>query len=622
VERGALVLWKVSAQDASLRPTSVVLGNGLTQARTYDPNGEQLKTGMLTTAAGAARLQEGYDYDAIGSVVKRLQYWDQGGFQEDFTYDVLNRVETSTVQGQAQQTFRYDAAGNMLSKTGVGTGDYVYPKQGATAVRPHAVKSIPGLGAFTYDDNGNLKQGAGRTTTWTSFDMPLKITGTGVSAQFVYGPEHQRTRQSRGDGTSVIYAGAQEVERSAGGVTVKTYWPLGIGVEIDRPNTATELNWLHTDRLGSVMGITDGQGVLKEKLAYDAWGKRRTTDGAPVDGTPTPNSIDGKVDNRGFTGHEMLDQLDLVHMNGRVYDPLVARFMSGDPLIQNPMDGQNYNRYSYVLNNPTNNTDPTGFACKNGGEVEGDCPNVPQVEVPGKTTNYGKDIGTFSTRGTVGFSGGMSVVTIIGSFGKAPHREANAKFGGGGSANNDKPLQAAGCGQCNRLPDREDGPSEPEQPGLVEKHVNKNPCLYMRCTPWQEAQAAFTGMHSMVGEAWFKFTATVGSMLPIGGLGPVVVEKGVVPVFSNGMTITQVGENVIGWSKGPKGAMEALSNMTPQRAQEILQIITPAETKAIGEFYRQTEKYLMVNNPAALKATPTPTLRAELAEKILKLGGN
>ena len=349
VERGSLVLWKVSAQDASLRPTSVALGNGLTQAWTYDPNGDQLKTGMLTTAAGAARLQEGYDYDAIGSVVRRLQYWDQGGFQEDFTYDVLNRVETSTVLGQAQQTFRYDAAGNLLSKTGVGTGDYVYPKQGATAVRPHAVKSIPGLGAFTYDDNGNLKQGAGRTTTWTSFDMPLKITGTGASAQFVYGPEHQRTRQSRSDGTSVIYAGAQEVERSAGGVTVKTYWPLGIGVEIDRPNSATELNWLHNDRLGSVMGITDGQGVLKEELAYDAWGKRRTMDGAPVDGTATPNSIDGKVDNRGFTGHEMLDQLDLVHMNGRVYDPFVARFMSGDPLIQSPTNGQSYNRYSAVV---------------------------------------------------------------------------------------------------------------------------------------------------------------------------------------------------------------------------------------------------------------------------------
>ncbi len=48
-------------------------------------------------------------------------------------------------------------------------------------------------------------------------------------------------------------------------------------------------------------------------------------------------------------------------MNGRVYDPLVARFLSGDPLIQDPVSGQSYNRYSYVLNNPTNLVDPTGY---------------------------------------------------------------------------------------------------------------------------------------------------------------------------------------------------------------------------------------------------------------------
>jgi RHS repeat-associated protein len=154
----------------------------------------------------------------------------------------------------------------------------------------------------------------------------------------------------------VFYAGAQEVETKAGLITVKTYWPHGLGVEIDRPSQPTELNWTHADRLGSPIALTDASGNFREKLAFDAWGKRRTTDGAS-----TPDSLDGQVDNRGFTGHEMLDQLDLVHMNGRVYDPLVARFVSGDPLVQDPTNGQNYSRYSYVFNNPTNLTDPTGF---------------------------------------------------------------------------------------------------------------------------------------------------------------------------------------------------------------------------------------------------------------------
>ncbi|MGB9992960.1 RHS repeat-associated core domain-containing protein, partial [Pseudoduganella rhizocola] len=70
----------------------------------------------------------------------------------------------------------------------------------------------------------------------------------------------------------------------------------------------------------------------------------------------------GVTDNRGFTGHEMLDQLDLVHMNGRIYEPLIARFLSADPLIQDPTHSQSYNRYAYVWNNPANLMDPTGFA--------------------------------------------------------------------------------------------------------------------------------------------------------------------------------------------------------------------------------------------------------------------
>jgi RHS repeat-associated protein len=190
----------------------------------------------------------------------------------------------------------------------------------------------------------------------------MTIAKGGVSGTFVYGPEHQRARQDRGDGTSVVYADRQETELGAGGsVTLKTYWPLGIGVEIDRPGKATELRWTHTDRLGSPVALSDEAGLVQEELAYDPWGKRRD----PVSHA-TPDTLDGKIDNKGFTNHEMLDQLDLVHMNGRVYDPFVARFLSGDPIIQDPTNGQNYDRYSYVFNNPTNFTDPTGFMCDGG----------------------------------------------------------------------------------------------------------------------------------------------------------------------------------------------------------------------------------------------------------------
>ncbi len=370
-QRDQLVLSRINKQDAAQQATEVVLGNGLTDTRTIDTAANRLKARSLgNSVTSQVRLTESYVFDSLGNINLRSQYWDSTGFSETFGYDELNRIINSQVSGQSQQVFSYDAVGNILSKTGVGTGSntYSYPVQGATSVRPHAVSSITGFGSFAYDDNGNLQTApSGRTATWTSFDMPASLSKGGTSASFVYGPEHQRTRQSRGDGSQLIYAGPQEVEtNSSGQRTVKTYWPSGIGVEIDRPpvgaNPATlEFNWTHTDRLGSVIAITASDGTLREKLAFDAWGKRRTLDGAPISGTPTPDSLDGVTDNRGYTGHEMLDQLDLVHMNGRIYDPLVAKFLSGDPILQDPMNGQSYNRYSYVMNNPTNLTDPTGF---------------------------------------------------------------------------------------------------------------------------------------------------------------------------------------------------------------------------------------------------------------------
>ena len=59
-------------------------------------------------------------------------------------------------------------------------------------------------------------------------------------------------------------------------------------------------------------------------------------------------------------------------MNGRIYDPLLGRFLSADTFIQAPMNLQSYNRYSYVLNNPLSLIDPTGFLVTVTGEKDKD----------------------------------------------------------------------------------------------------------------------------------------------------------------------------------------------------------------------------------------------------------
>lgn len=408
-ERGGLVLGRIDSMNASGQPTGLTLGNGLTEVRTPNPYTGRLSDAHLSKAGGQAMLQEGYGYDVLGNVLTRTEAWDVEAFSETFDYDALNRLKSSVVANVTEK-FCYDSVGNLLSKTGVGVpatsvadastiscdsaagrAAYTYPSQGAsvaegaTAPHPHAVQSIQGIdGTFVYDKNGNMLQGLGRTADWTSFDMPTKISNAkGISSSFIYGSEHQRVLQTRSDQSKEIYAGGQVVESGiANGqqsyLVVKTYWPAGLGLEIDDSRTGTTLSWTYVDRLGSPIAVFDEAGNLREKLAYDAWGKRRTLTGALSGGSNTPDNIDGKVDNRGFTNHEMLDQLDLVHMNGRVYEPLVGRFLSADPMLQDPMNGQSYNRYSYVMNNPTNLTDPTGFTSQS---VSDGCKRQPNCVV-------------------------------------------------------------------------------------------------------------------------------------------------------------------------------------------------------------------------------------------------
>jgi RHS repeat-associated protein len=94
-----------------------------------------------------------------------------------------------------------------------------------------------------------------------------------------------------------------------------------------------------------------------ERMAYDPWGRRRFVNG----GVDASDSLVGVNTDRGYTLHEHLDELGVIHMNGRVYDPYTARFMSADPFVQDAGNLQSYNRYSYVLNNPLAFTDPSGY---------------------------------------------------------------------------------------------------------------------------------------------------------------------------------------------------------------------------------------------------------------------
>ncbi|MEO8298515.1 MAG: RHS repeat-associated core domain-containing protein [Burkholderiales bacterium] len=128
--------------------------------------------------------------------------------------------------------------------------------------------------------------------------------------------------------------------------------------------TVVKVEYWHKDHLGSLAATTDHAGNVTARYAYDPFGKRRYASGVydangnvVVDWSAAVNS----GTDRGYTGHEHLDDVGIVHMNGRLFDPTLGIFLQGDPFIQSPDDLQNYNRYGYCLNNPLTCTDPTGF---------------------------------------------------------------------------------------------------------------------------------------------------------------------------------------------------------------------------------------------------------------------
>ena len=107
--------------------------------------------------------------------------------------------------------------------------------------------------------------------------------------------------------------------------------------------------------------ITDSSRQVIRALHFDPWGNVKADTNWTVFADREPGELvsDFRFD-RGFTGHEHYADLNLISMNGRLYDPVIARFFSPDNFVQEPGSTQSYNRYSYCLNNPLQYVDPSG----------------------------------------------------------------------------------------------------------------------------------------------------------------------------------------------------------------------------------------------------------------------
>lgn len=371
----------ITAVDASGNPTGeTYAGGNLTGTRTYSAATGQLQSVLYGSVGNANLRRLDYRYDVFGNLAKQSLNTNQS--VEDYEYDALQRLTEASRTGVASGAvnYTYDAIGNITSKSDFSTsaaGAYSYTG-GSCGGGPNAVKSVAlqagGSRAYCYDANGNMtSDSSGTALRYDHTQRPLKITRGGITSSFDYDVDGDRFRQVGAD--TVQYF--PTLERRTGKDT--TY--AGSVAIVTTTSGTRRVDYQLVDRLGSVDAIADANGNLIETRGYDAFGKPRTGswgDAARLASTATTP--------HGFTGHEHLNQLELIHMNGRVYDYNLGRFTGVDPVIQFPLNSQGLNPYSYILNNPMSGTDPTGYCVAETGTNIKSCVDVTAVESNGTRT--------------------------------------------------------------------------------------------------------------------------------------------------------------------------------------------------------------------------------------------
>ena len=361
-----IIYETIEEQTARGQLKTLSLSNGYTVSQAHDED-----TGLITsigTSMGNVEAQYmTYHWDSLGNLIHR---WDEHLEEyEAFCYDDMNRVVDAgrvmnldcTALTHTNGEYRYDGMGNLTQKTGV---NYLYEKTGNAG--PHAVTKV-GNNSYSYDLNGNVLSDGSRSYAYTTFDQAYSITKGTESVQFWYGADRSRFKQMNANGKMTHYVGDVEFIVQGNQIDVKrqvSNYTLVSEIRSQGTTISSVTQHLLRDHLNSVYAVMEGIDV-KDYFSFDSWGKRRNAQNWATlwDYTTNSSSILSltNLTTRGYTGHEMLDTVGIVHMNGRIYDAAIGRFLQADPQIQAPMDTQSYNRYTYVRNNPLALVDPSGY---------------------------------------------------------------------------------------------------------------------------------------------------------------------------------------------------------------------------------------------------------------------
>lgn len=358
-------IFEVFARNDLRQPTTCVFGNGTGTQYTYNAYG--MVTGIRNGNAilgnnvqsGGSGEQPVYNYIIEGQYRNLYYTYDNRGFietkrdtltgqSEAYGYDDLDRLDSYKVNGITAGTFTYGNNGNIEENTRIGRYSY-------SSSKPHAVTAIdsdpriatpPSLCEVTY----NMR------------NRPDTIQSSGYRIVLDYDASTIRRHTTITNGQTLVkqktrISDLYEQETASNSSRRLDYIYFDgqiVAVHVDE-NSTEKFYYVLTDHLGSWEKVLDENKNTVQQTHFDPWGNRMSYTAWNTPQTQTSFTLD-----RGFTGHEHYDCIHVINANARLYDPVIGRFFSPDPFVQAPDFTQNYNRYSYCMNNPVMFSDPDG----------------------------------------------------------------------------------------------------------------------------------------------------------------------------------------------------------------------------------------------------------------------
>lgn len=323
---------------------------------------------------GAITSALAFDYDKLS---RRKKLTHGNTVVTDYAHVLDNDMNSliQTFSGSAVTfTYGFNNAHEVTSQSVSDGANYMWhPALGGTLTFGTAnnMNQYPTVGgvAQSFNSDGCLTGDGVWTFTYDTENHLIGATKTGVTASYLYDPLNRQAQKTVGaTKTRYIYAGLQRIadyDGTSGALQTRYVYGARMDEPLIKIAAAGTITYMHHDRNGNIIAITNNSGVVSSRYKYSPWGESPSMAGT----------------SHGFQGQRFDDETGLYYMKARYYDSKTGRFLQPDP--SGFSDGQNL--YQFAYNNPNSFSDPFGLWGDWG----------PNAVGPGENGGYGYQWGNY-----------------------------------------------------------------------------------------------------------------------------------------------------------------------------------------------------------------------------------